>query len=902
LYAELSGAPEDIDEVVYHPVYTENNPRFMWIAARGSRELDQDFHQRNSRALWRHLEDALSDSDLQNRDLGVDFLDEDHTTKDGDGYIEPFEQNGFRILQSRPGYRPMEYGKELPCFRVGNGIDPEGLRIGTLFENAYEGYLGAYMILVVHYQKKTEPGKWVMSPVAVTLKKSEDDGILKAVADAYDAFQKNNASVKTQFDNGNKVLINIISGHGMAYTPASLTQDAMFTAWANGYYNWAPFFALKFDANDFKYLTPRGLYGVTNYTLYLDAEISNENTLGYRVHLNGTPPAAVSVGGNAAVQGYIFQFDPSGAMGFSIRAVGQAANTNFGVRPMYFYDAAKADDSQLAAPKAIDFFTSTAPDDTATLPENFNSNVGANEGDNIYYRTPFLANANYKDTILWSFFRASDRRDFGIVDASSQYGQRGDPSSAYSHKLIQSWHKYPGLTAAGVKPMGNDSVTLVSDDRVGFRWDGSWAMEWDYRKKRHILKLTILELTQNVTANQTDGWGDTSLTAKGNVHDAGDLFVRAEVIMLKPGASNFKNPRNYVYSKPMWFGKFKGDFWRGDDLSPFKKMGNRMEHIVSAPEPKGGDAQSYRRRGMRLRSWKDSFEGWGFTTPDPVTYRYVWSGDLSGHTRQYPGYLARQNPEDATPADILLLGKPVDWDSPNIDKNVWTPPIAVKLDAGDIDDGAFDGNIKNIPQNGSTAANTFGQYADGQFAQREKRANVFAYNGNYTPRLYGRLNLLRNQGNPNPLYGLYALWGWDYGYSGTTNNSVTYDSAYITSSLPQDLAQKEKSLKRFLMVLQGLQLPYQPVYFNVQEELANSAIPTPLGDRGTFYADRPRVTGISVWGNGNVQDAFRLHDIWLGEGFAPWEVREILGVKDGVTDDILLDLYQSDGNGGVLPG
>jgi hypothetical protein len=110
---------------------------------------------------------------------------------------------------------------------------------------------------------------------------------------------------------------------------------------------------------------------------------------------------------------------------------------------------------------------------------------------------------------------------------------------------MQSWHKYPGTNK--VVHMGNAQVALTPDDRVGFRWDGGWADNRSAWTKRYILKMTILELSQPVTAGQTDGW-DTALLASGNVHDAGDMFVRAEIIQLKPGtpASEFTDSRNYV--------------------------------------------------------------------------------------------------------------------------------------------------------------------------------------------------------------------------------------------------------------------------------------------------------------------------------------------------------------------
>jgi hypothetical protein len=342
------------------------------------------------------------------------------------------------------------------------------------------------------------------------------------------------------------------------------------------------------------------------------------------------------------------------------------------------------------------------------------------------------------------------------------------------------------------------------------------------------------------------------------IHAAGDMIVRAELIQLKPGKSDFYNSRNYVYSKPIWFGKYRGDTWSADDPSPFKKLGNRMVNIVSAPEPMYGDDQSYRRRNMRVRSWKESFEGWNFSRRAGDWYEWkTFVPELP------PDFLTWNKQANG---GVLNDGKPTAWD----DKAVWTPPIGIDMNKYDKDEFTVtpdsDGRIHPalspfIYAAGSVAATTFGQYAytgtNAQYVQRELGIDdygkaVYAWNANYTPWLYGRLSLQRPmvpvipngdgtmKPNPTPLYGLYALRGWDFGSTGRTN--VTYDA--------------DNTLKRFLMVQQGLRLPYS---------LKN------------WTRDHDRTIQLEFWTSCKTSNA-KLNDMWIGEGFAPWEVKEILGL------------------------
>jgi hypothetical protein len=202
----------------------------------------------------------------------------------------------------------------------------------------------------------------------------------------------------------------------------------------------------------------------------------------------------------------------------------------------------------------------------------------------------------------------------------------------------------------------------------------SLPKEWT---RRHILKLTVLEVTRDIYASEVEPrWRDRihhqtwtldklseALYHDNNIaviHTAGDLFVRAELIQLKRATDSkadeddwIYDSRNWVYSKPLWFGKFRGDGWRGrgndrdlttpdlywnqPSMTLFKRMGMSMMHLVADPEPVSGDVQSFRGivpgvtssdvghegdpgRGVRVRSWKDHFRGWPFSD-DPAVNR-----------------------------------------------------------------------------------------------------------------------------------------------------------------------------------------------------------------------------------------------------------------------------------------
>jgi prepilin-type N-terminal cleavage/methylation domain-containing protein len=912
LNAELRGSSKLISRID-----TEgDSPRFMWIAVNSS-ELEKNGInvQPSSESLLEFLKEKLGDQldDEDNREPG-DFWDfYPNIKRDEDDFIEPFEANGLRILYTQEGERP----ENLDLFRMTKNDDGDmfdiGSIVGVALPNAYDYYKGAYMVAVVHYKNK-ESALWNMSAAYVKLGDYEEDRLFDQIKGAIGEYDKD----KPQ--EGNKVIINPDSKSDISFNTGGQEGEAGFVVTTSGLNGDTaginPQVILRFASDDFKHLIPKDgsapLYGVTNYALYLDMQIPTDNDAmagGYGVILNGTRPEGNS---EQKALGYAFQFDP-GAGGLPMRFIkaeeveetGKPTPTyrdnnytvNFGARPMYFYDAAKPN---FPAPKEIIFFASGAGADTRS--ENFNLNAGASSNEDINYRTPFVAHIDYHDKIRNSF--PITGRDFGFTTLINEYNQENYygltsiryAAAVYSPKLMQSWHKYSGMSkeSGDINDMGDNPVTLTRDNRVGFRWDRGWNVVPDIWKKRHILKLTVLELTQDVPKSRSTIQTTGNET---NAHNKGDLFVRAELIQLKPGATNFYNARNYVYSKPIWFGKFKGDSWRGNDVSPFKKMGNRMEHIVSAPEPKEGDAQSYRRRSMRLRSWKDSFEGWDFTSVDSVSHRYKWRTNLlpnsEGKPLQYPGYLFREEPgKNMKPEKILLLGKPVSWDvaSPDIDKAVWTPPIAVDLNRYNNSN-----SNSNIYQSGSNSDNTFGQYErNNQYAQRERKpANspfTYAYNGSYTDELYGRLSLLlkKQDSNADLLDGLYALRGWDFGTSAV--KKALPDAKY--SANPYD---SPSSLKRFLMVTQGLQLSYQPSDIQ-QNNDSTKGIVAPFIKREIYTADRERVMGLLIWQSVEKENQFQFNDIWLGEGFAPWEIREILGLKDSgngaVSDQNMLELYQ----------
>ncbi|GHV51569.1 hypothetical protein FACS1894216_05950 [Synergistales bacterium] len=799
----------------------------------------------------------------------------------GDLKANPFDANDMKILLTTDTDETSS-GK----YKMRNRFSFTDTRAEVFPE-----YNGAYLIMLAHY-KKQGVSEWGLLASFVQLGNYSADTLFTDIMKEVMASTHNQAGSPTHF-NYTQAKYGTIT-----YDAAANKGRGTFTVTGNsGGSSASPKVMIELGEQYFSHMQKAGkpvLYGATNYALYVDAElpVASNATIdgGYGIFLNSSEALKNGNADEWFTSGYVFQFDPA-ACGFPIRYFGYGGAVSayneltggvsaFGARPMYFYDAAKPG---YPAPKAITYFTGATGAATAT--ENFNLNAGAAAGDSVNYRLPFRAvAANYQNEITYDItvntlgtgnlvygftvdnannLRRANRRDLHLPTAApngARYGVSENYHSVYFPKLMQSWHMYPGTNPSDMTTgTGTGSIAAGTDNRIGYRWDRGWNVDTATWRLRHILKLTLLEITQNITPTMvTSDWrADIHHTgaATGNaavIHEAGDMFVRVEMIQIRPGGDPY-NSRDYIYSKPIWYGKFKGDSWSGGDPSPFKKMSNKMPTVVADMEPKYGDSQSYRRRGMHVRSWKDAFNGWDFTN---------------------------YNQADAWYSRKSINTLPPDFDR---DGKVWTPPIAIDLNASNAA-----ANANNITQSGNnTNATTFGLYQDtAQRINRENRTG-YAYNGSYANgnKLYGRLSLLRNQGNATPIHGLYALRGWDYG----TNyvNNVTYDTTNATTY----------NSKRFLTVVQGLRLPYMPygvdaagnakTYYH--RDPTGTTNP-PLGHaRDEYRKDRKRIIGYRFWSS-NVP--FKVHDTWIGEGFAPWEVREILGLPDTLSDTETIALYE----------
>ena len=213
-----------------------------------------------------------------------------------------------------------------------------------------------------------------------------------------------------------------------------------------------------------------------------------------------------------------------------------------------------------------------------------------------------------------------------------------------------------------------------------------------------------------------------------------------------------------------------------------------MQHIVADPEPEEGDDQSFRRRGMRVRSWKESFLGWDFSRVSLPSYRYVWRDFVNGtketHKEENPFDVADNGKEKFTPdffETVYGMGGRVASGNKTA-HSVWTPPIAIDLNKEEP--LTITSSVKSVAQSGSSATSTFGQYTNSQYVQRERRAKgsgyVYGYNGKYDNYIYGRLSVLRPWRDtlPNqttPIFGLYAQRSWDFGASRARDESSVYD-------------------------------------------------------------------------------------------------------------------------------
>jgi hypothetical protein len=286
-------------------------------------------------------------------------------------------------------------------------------------------------------------------------------------------------------------------------------------------------------------------------------------------------------------------------------------------------------------------------------------------------------------------------------------------------------------------------------------------------------------------------------------------------------------------------------------------------------------------------------------------------------------------------------------------------------------------NIHYLAQWGPTQgwlayAQSFGSFAfRRQWVEFERRMKIpgkaegkpnyykFGYNGKYTDMLYIRLSLLRpdyrvgasneysnftvpKELSMEPVWGLYAIRAWDFQRQEFGIWSATDMFFYDDQDLNNDEdkehsprpAQEKTGLeanfgearKRLLMVVQGLQMPYQPNRLTVVRDdgkLATGNFKTrnearyiePQADNGDanrylrapalkssqhtgkkkdysiYKKDRERVFGLHFWGNARSKasatanvapdknpNTHEINEVWFGEGFSPIEVVELLGL------------------------
>ena len=230
------------------------------------------------------------------------------------------------------------------------------------------------------------------------------------------------------------------------------------------------------------------------------------------------------------------------------------------------------------------------------------------------------------------------------------------------------------------------------------------------------------------------------------------------------------------------------------------------------------------------------------------------------------------------------------------------------------------------------------------YANRSKRKAAvykFGYNGKYTDMLYGRLSLLRPDSRVNasvpeklskePVWGLYAIRAWDY--QRAKMGLFSDKDAYIYCFQSFERNQRGSGLldnvgearKRLLMVVQGLQLTYQPHHqivvggdgrsatgnFKTPDEVryikpddTDRYLRAPMGysqhddnakkNYRTYKKNRERIFGLHFWGNARSKSGTKkvapnvdpdknpnrheINEVWLGEGFSQIETVEILGL------------------------
>jgi hypothetical protein len=335
---------------------------------------------------------------------------------------------------------------------------------------------------------------------------------------------------------------------------------------------------------------------------------------------------------------------------------------------------------------------------------------------------------------------------------------------------------------------------------------------------------------------------------------------------------------------------------------------------------------------MRIRSWKDNFVGWDFDNPNYASGTYAWKKDLIGRKPQHPDLASGDDAVWTPPIAIDLKGYGVkgDWGKhsqfPKI-RDLWQNPKDSEFGYHSVGaDGKVGANNKGftndlhpVYQWGDRCADTYGNYGFvGQKAMFERRRKddkspyVFAYNGYYDDKVYGRLSMQRPCGSSVPLYGLYALRGWDYllfDRSSNTNGPFNPYYDYNGSSYADVNGKSFKfPSKRFLMVVQGLQMPYQPSRIDLKGDFvqpnrdASSANYYRRALEGTpdavYRKERARTLGFRFWSGPegknmskpNNPNQFKFYDMWFDEGFTPKEVRAILGLDPKQFTDSTLDV------------
>ena len=969
-------------------------PVFTWIVAKTDNffskypELSGDLfdaleNTEKQETLLRVLEkDAYLQNSIKDRAVGKRATANPLSLKQ-----TPLEQ-GYRVLE-------VSRGKQLDTNTYGTELYLDlGAIVNTMLSQPGD-YQNTHLIVAAHY--KDTDGMWNMTPAFAALGEDHSSGNLWERA--MDAVNETGV-----FGGG---LLNKHAHFGKL-VPELDKSTGRWTFTAYGGYDArrrAPQILLTLSDQDFKHLKPKDLlnpdlYGVTNYTLYLEGQLTytaKAKTLdgGYGVLLNGTEPQSVQIGGDKEhlSSGYMFQLDP-GAVGYLMRySFYKTANLNqvhiigneenrlnvydhdvgvsFGVHPLYAYDAAKAHHGKPRtneAPQVVDFFASPNPADPTVLSEDLNRHVGVlNPEQRVFYRLPFMpqggkdggGNEPYytREAALRTFTRGRNKIGLSHYLAyGGPYGMTygGSSRSVYSPKHMQTWHLY--YNESNAKGSHDPETKVVmdfpskEDTRKGYRWDLHDIKDGSTRevpivwRTRHLVKLTVLEITRDILASEVEedwrarvhhGGSTADYDPNDVIHQAGDLFVRLEMVQVKnidgDTANDINDSRTYCYSKPLWFGKFRGDYWKGDSPSPFKKMGNKMMHIVSPPEPKGGDRKTFQRRSMRIRSWKDNFLGWDFDEPNYAKGTYAWKDDLIGKNPRHPDLQEGDGMVWTPPIAIDLKGYGVqgDWGKHSqfpVIRDRWQNPghsdfgsnsVGADGKVGNKNKG-FVNNVHSVYQWGDRYADTYGNYAfTGQKVEFERRREnnqyVYAYNGYYDDKIYGRLSLQRPYGSNTPLYGLYALRGWDYllyelsGITGKGPVNPVYDRngpSYADVNGKKYTA----SSKRFLMVVQGLQMPYQPsridlkgdfVQPNLDAGSANYYRRAPEGTPDAVYRkDRVRTLGFRFWSGPNGKNAsdaknpnqFKFYDMWIDEGFTPKEVRAILGLDPQQFTDSTLNV------------